>query len=146
MDRLDSMIDRIRPGLAALAAAIALIATVGAARQAPGPAAAPDDARGRLVVLQREAATLLARAARPDTAAEARRSAWRDAAERLRALAADPPAVPAPAPPVLDADLRTALRSAADTVSTASTGPADARLDVAPILALLEQRARPPRR
>jgi enediyne biosynthesis protein E4 len=140
MDRLGSMIDRVRPVLAALAAAIALVATTGAARQAPGPAA-PDEPRARLVALQREAATLLSRAARPETSAEARRTAWRDAAERLRALAADPPAAPSPAaaPPILDADLRTALRAAAATVSTASTGPADTRLDVAPILALLER-------
>ncbi len=138
MDRLGKMIDRVRPGLAALAAAIALIATAGAARQVPAPRPS-DDVRTRLVSLQREAATLLARAARPETAADARRSAWRDAAERLRTLAADPPAAPAPAAPLLDPDLRAALRAAADTVSTASAGPADARLDAGPVLALLER-------
>ena len=54
MDRLGPMIDRLRPVLAALAAAIAVIATAGATRQSQPPAP-PDDARPRLVALQREA-------------------------------------------------------------------------------------------
>jgi enediyne biosynthesis protein E4 len=134
MDRLGSMIDRVRPVLAALAAAFALIATAGAAPQAPAPAG---EASGRLVTLQREAATLLTRAARPDTPAEVRRAALGDAAERLRALGAEPPAAAATTRPILDADLRTALRAAATTVAAA--GAADTRLDAAPILALLER-------
>ena len=92
MDRLGSKIDRVRPVLAAVAAAIALAATAGATRQtpAPAPAAAADGERLRLAGLRRDATTLLTRAARPDTAADARRAALRDAADRLRALGAEP--------------------------------------------------------
>ena len=91
-----------------------------AARGAANPGAAarpaaPDAERLRLAGLRRDATTLLTRAARPDTAADARRAALRDAADRLRALGAEPAA---PGAAILDADLRTALRAAADTVAS----------------------------
>jgi hypothetical protein len=134
MERLGSMIDRVRPVLAAVAAAIALIATTGAARQASAPVA---DGGSRLVTLQRAATTLLTRAARPDTPADIRRAALRDAGDRLRALGAEPPDADVTRPPVLDAELRAALRDAAAAVSAAAAG--DTRIDAAPILALLER-------
>ena len=139
MDRLGSTIDRVRPVLAVLAAAIALAATAGATRQtpAPAPAAAADGERLRLAGLRRDATTLLTRAARPDTAADVRRAALGDAADRLRALGAEPAAAAGAA--ILDADLRKALRAAAETVSTAATAADGSRLDAAPILALLER-------
>ena len=133
------MIDRLRLGLAAVAAAVALAATTGATRQAPAPAPAPaaDAERLRLAGLRRDATTLLTRAARPDTPAEARAAALRDAADRLTTLGAEPAPGTASTPARLDADLRAALRRAAETVS-AAVG-ADSRLDAAPILALLER-------
>ena len=139
MDPLGSTIDRVRLVLAALAAMVALVATTGARDQTrtPVPAAA-DASHAYLIALRREASTLLARAARPDTAAEARKAALRDAADRLRALGAEPAAGPAATPAPLDADLRAALRRAAATV-TAAIAPPDTRLDTAPILALLER-------
>ena len=144
MDPLGSIIVRVRPVLAALAAAIALIATAGATRQTPAPAAA-DAAHARLIALQREATTLLTRAARPDTAADARRTALRDAADRLRTLGAEPAAGAvtgsASAPAALDADLRAALRRRrghGERRRRPDSRP-DTRLDTAPILALLER-------
>src|SRR5689334_16817524 len=89
-----------------------------------------DDVRARLVTAHREAVALVTRAARPDTAADARRDAVRDAVERLRALGADPPAS------TLPAELRRSLRTAADAL--AST-PSNVRLDGAQTLALLER-------
>ncbi|MFI5077487.1 MAG: hypothetical protein ACHQRO_09100, partial [Vicinamibacteria bacterium] len=91
---MSSKIDRVRLVLAALAAAMALVATVGATRQTPAPAppVAADGERLRLAGLRRDATALLTRAARPDTPADARRTALRDAADRLRALGAEPAA------------------------------------------------------
>jgi hypothetical protein len=88
------------------------------------------DARSPLVTAHREAVALVTRAARPDTAGDARRNAIRDAAARLRALGVDAPASP------FDAGLRQALRRAADTLAATA---ADGRVDAAPILALLER-------
>jgi len=136
------MIDRARSVLAALAAMAALAVTLGATRQTPAPAPAPaapaaDAERLRLAGLRRDAATLLTRAVRPDTQAEARSAALRDAADRLNALGAEPAAATASTPARLDADLRAALRRAAETVSAAAG--AGTPLDAAPILALLER-------
>ncbi|MEO5821513.1 MAG: VCBS repeat-containing protein, partial [Vicinamibacteraceae bacterium] len=135
------MIDRVRPVLAALAAAIALIATAGATAGATrqSPAATPaDDARMRLVALQRDATTLLTRAARPDTPAAVRAAALRDAAGRLRTLGAEPPATASAAAPLFETDLRAALRAAADTVATLAAAT-DQRGDLGPVLALLDR-------
>jgi hypothetical protein len=141
MDGLPLTMDRIRRVLAALAGATALIATVGPTRQAPPtPPSAADEGRVRLAALRREATTLLATGARPETPSEAKRAAWRDAADRLRTLGAEPAGGDAPtAASPLDADLRASLRRAADTVSAAAAATADARLDAAPILSLLER-------
>ena len=57
---------------------------------------------------------------------------------RLRALGAEPVAGAVATPAQLDADLRAALRTAADTVAKLAAAP-DQRGDVAPILALLER-------
>ena len=93
MDRLASTIDRLRVVLVTMASVVALLAAAGAVPQAPAPpaAAAPDTDRLRLAGLRRDATALLTRAARPDTPADARRTALRDAADRLRALGAEPP-------------------------------------------------------
>ena len=162
MDRLASTLDRVRLALTTTAAAVALLAAPLAMPQtavpqtapaqtavpqtavrqtaAPAPAIAADAERARLAGLRRDATTLLTRAARPDTPAEARRAALRDTAERLLALGADPPGThPAGSgAAILDGELRAALRAAARTVSTAAAADA-ARLDAAPILALLER-------
>src|SRR5690349_5991385 len=142
MDRLASTFDRVRLALLTTAAAVALLAAPvampqtavpqPAVRQTPAaPAPATDAERARLAGLRRDATTLLTRAARPDTPAAARRAALRDAAERLRALGADPPGS---GTAILDGDLRAALRAAAGTVSTAAASADGARLDGAPIL------------
>ena len=122
----------------AVGLAAAIVASIGAGGQPQNPpaaatAAAGDAARLRLVGLQREAAAALTRATRPDTPGEARLEALRTAVNRLRALGADPPAGAA-AP--IEPTLRTALRQAADTL--AASRP-EARLDAAPIHALLER-------
>ena len=101
----------------------------------PPPPAAADAERLRLAGLRRDATALVTRAARPDTPADARRTALRDAADRLRALGAEPAA---PGAAILAADLRAALRTAADTVAKLAAAP-DQRVDAAPILALLER-------
>ena len=105
-----------------------------AASQGAGGQATVDTARQRLIAAQRAAAALLGRAARPDTPAEGKVLAWREAAIKLRALAGDPSSDAAAGP--LSADVRQALRAAADRVAAAT---ADTRLDAAPILALLER-------
>ena len=140
MDRLGSKIDRVRPVLAALAAAIALAATAGATRQtsAPAPAAAADGERLRLAGLRLDATTLLTRAARPDTAADVRRAALRDAADRLRALGAEPAAGSGARTHPSGRRPAKRLRASAETVAAAAAA-ADTRLDAAPILALLER-------
>jgi hypothetical protein len=124
-----------------LACLAATIASSAAGQNAPAPAASPADAaRLRLVAVQREAVTLVTRAGRADTPAEARREALMTAAERLRTLGAEPPANGAPdakATP-LDPALRAALRDAADTAGRGASAPAG-RFDAAPILALLER-------
>ena len=136
MDGLASTIDRLRVVLVTVAAAVALLAAAGAVPQTPAPPAstAPDAERSRLAGLRRDATTLLTRAARADTPADARRAALRDAADRLRALGAEPAA---PGAAIL-ARSATALRTAADTVAKLAAAP-DQRGDVAPILALLER-------
>ena len=115
---------------------VAAALTLAGAAQTPTPPG--DAARLRLVGLQREAVTLVRKAGRADTPAAERGEAWRDAADRLSALGAEPPAGATGPPPALDPDLRAALRAAADTAGRAASDPA-ARTDAAPILAVLER-------
>jgi len=93
---------RPRPGPAMLAvivgSAVALIGAQGAGQ-------APE--RVRLLSLQREAASLIERAARPGNTAAETRAAGREALARLRELAADPPS---DAGFRLSPDLRTEIR------------------------------------
>ncbi len=138
MESLASTIDRLPAVLMTIAATVALL---GAAALPQGPAVpsrAAESEHLRLTGLQRDATALLTRAARPDTPFASRTAALRDAADRLRTLAADPPATAGAAAPPLDGDLRAALRAAADTVAALAAAP-DQRGDVAPILALLER-------
>jgi hypothetical protein len=135
-DRVDDCMIRTVLVLTCLAG---VVVTLSGSVQTP-PAPAGDPARLRLVTLQREAATLVTRAGRADTPAEARGEALTTAAERLRALGAEPPADAAPSAKAypLDAALRAALRDAADTAGRGAAA-ASTRFDAAPILALLER-------
>src|SRR4051812_22224287 len=90
MDPLPSRIQG--PAVRALCLA-ALAAIAGATLSSQTSTTPPlDPARAGLVSAQRDAVALVTRAARPDTAPDARRQALRGAAERLRTLGADPPA------------------------------------------------------
>jgi hypothetical protein len=100
------------------------------------PAAAD---RARLLGLHRDAVRLLQRAARADIPANDVRHALLDAVQRLEALGAEPElrasetAETPVLPPQLRAELRRAARDLASRVDSSS------RVDIAPVLALLER-------
>jgi hypothetical protein len=99
--------------------------------QAPGAAAADGADRGRLLQLQREAVSLLRRAARADAPSDAVRPAILDAVEHLEALSAGSSRLT----PSLTAELRRAARE----LAAASRPESDRRIDMSPFLALLER-------
>lgn len=109
--------------------------------QAPGADPSDVAGRGRLLQLQREAVSLLKRAARADAPSDETRPALVDAAKRLDALGAEPDTrVGADAgssrlAPALRAELRLAARD----LAAASRHDAQSRVDTSPFLALLER-------
>jgi hypothetical protein len=127
---------------AALALPLAVCAVTVAVTQTP-PVTSPEaSARARLLDLQRDAVTLLQRAARSDTPPDDARRALVEAGQRLEALGAEPGsrrAVDAAEAPLLDAGLRTELRRRAQEIASAARSSADSRIDAGPVLALLER-------
>ncbi len=108
-----------------------------------GLSAVPQEAseRARLLALQREAATLLTRAARTDASADEVRRALSEAISRFEALAgesASGPAAGATQMSPLAPGLRDELRKAARFLAILNGDP-PARLNAAPFLALLER-------
>jgi hypothetical protein len=103
---------------------IVCLAVVGLSGQVPSE-------RGRLIGLQREAAMLLARAARADASGDEVRQALLQASARLEALSAESSSGLAPA-------LRAELGRAARELAALPAAPAS-RVDTAPFLALLER-------
>jgi len=128
---------RSRSCLLALAACLGLCAVGAAMTQAP-----PDSNRARLMGIQREAVSLLKRAAQQDAAIDDVRRALVDAGQRLETLGAEPDPRAASAPtgaPRLDPALRAELRRAARDLEAASAPGSQRRVDTGPFLALLER-------
>ena len=113
----------------ALAVGALLACAVAAATQAPAPPSAPPSERARLLALQREAAGQLTLAGRSGTSPDEALRARSEAAQRLDALAA-------PAVELLEPGLKAELGRAARDLAGLT---AQARLDPAPYLALLER-------
>ncbi len=107
------------------------------ARREKPPASAIAADRARVLELQREAVALLKRAAQPELSSEEVTRALHDAGRKLEALGAEPDASAASAanaPPAMAPALRTELRRAGRELIGATQ-----RVDVAPVLALLER-------
>jgi enediyne biosynthesis protein E4 len=151
MEELKSRIARgssaRRRGLLVVTTATCVAIVVAA--QEPGGQAESGE-RARLLALQREAAALVTRAARADLPGGETARAQADAAERLRALGAEPSPTASTAPRLLSPALREELRRAAarlgdadatDRPGAVTPPPADSpvRVDAAPVLALLER-------
>jgi hypothetical protein len=107
--------------------------------QAPGAASQMQD-RTRLLALQREAVSLLKRAAQADAPIDDRRQALRDAGQRFEALGADPDErVTSESEKALRLApaLRAELRRAAVELAAQTSG--EPRIDQSPFLSLLER-------
>jgi hypothetical protein len=142
---------RLRVAMATLCLGLC---TLGSARMqtpagspAPGPAQAGNvqaGDRSRLATLQREAVFLLTQAARTEVSRDDARRGFREASQRMEALAAALAAAlgggasPGPAAPGLTT-LLSDLRRAARELAAASQTDGAARLDTGPYLALLER-------
>src|SRR5918995_1637818 len=124
-----------------LVACVALCSVGAVMTQTPGARRSDASDGSRLFQLQREAVSLLKRAARADASIDEVRPAVNDAVKRFEALGAEPDTLvgselgTSRLPPPLRAELRRAARE----LSAASPPGSQWRVDTSPFLALLER-------
>ena len=124
----------------AVSLAVLLAWAAAAATQGTGSSASPSSERTRLLALAREAADLLAHAARPGVSVQESRRARSEAGKRLEALGAEPDkAAAAAATAPLGPELRAELRAAARELARAATTDRESRFNPGPFLALIER-------